>query len=440
MTTILPNAMLSKLPASELQESLRAFLRPLTDRLPDARLPVVVRLMVQGIIASESPIVTQIARGAREPEASVLMNSKRGYRLLANERLSHREFLKGLYAIAQRTVATQLPRLARLVVAVDPVNFEKPYTHALEGVSIVRKTTPPSLDGEARLTRGYPAITATIVNTDQPAISYANWFSYVTGDFLSQNREVERAVRVTRALFPGQILRFVTDSEMDDQKFFARVARTQAEFVTRVKYPQRIVEVCNVRTQTWESTPLGVAAAKVFLEETRRVAFTHAGKTRLVTLCFGRLEFRLPETQQRLWLIVVHSPAHDYDVLLITNVPLTSRRALREVYEDWRLRGRVEHGYRFDQEQGLDVEDMRVRTLERMRRLFVLVLLAAQFVFYINRTWPHAAILWLRELGGKLGLTSDHDGPYVLLRGMAAVWLTLATLRFLAYHPFPGGF
>ena len=70
----------------------------LTAQLPDARLPVVVRMMVQGIVASESPLVTQIARGARESGQGVLMTSKRGYRLLVNERLSYRLFLKGCTA------------------------------------------------------------------------------------------------------------------------------------------------------------------------------------------------------------------------------------------------------------------------------------------------------------------------------------------------------
>ena len=440
MPMITPSALIGQLPVTQLQESLETFLEPLTEQLPDARLPAVVHLMVQGIVASESPLITQIARGTREPEHSVLMTSKRGYRLLANKRLSHRLFLKGLYGIAQCMVAGQTPGLARLVVAIDPVNFEKPYTEKLEGVSTVRKSTPPSLDGEARLTRGYPAITATIVNSPQPAISYANWFSYQTADFISQNREVYRAVRVSRALFSRHILRFVTDSEMDDQKFFAQVGRVNGEFVTRVKHSERIIEVYDVVTQTWDRKPLGAAAAKVFLEETRRVVFTHAGKMRQVTLSFGRLACRLPETQQVVWVLVVHSPTRQEDLLLITNVSLTSRRIMRQVYEDWRLRSRIEHGYRFDQEQGLDLEDLRVQTLERMRRLFVLVLLAAQFVFFINGTWAQDAILWLRELGGKLGQVCDHDGPYVLLRGIAAVWLTVATLRFLAYHPFPSGF
>ena len=120
-------------------------------------------------------------------------------------------------------MAVQSP--AYLVVAVDPVNFEKPYTRALEGVSHVMKSTPPSLTGEKRLTRGYPAITATVVNLRQPVVTYANWFSYVTADFLSQNREIERALRMSRALFPREKLRFVGDSGLDDQKIFAQVER-----------------------------------------------------------------------------------------------------------------------------------------------------------------------------------------------------------------------
>ena len=62
--------------------------------------------------------------------------------------------------------------------------------------------------------------------------------------------------------------------------------------------------------------------------------------------------------------------------------PAASRQAVR------RLRRCIEHTYRFDQEQGLDVEDMRVRSLEAMRPLFVLVLLTALFVAFLAHTWP----------------------------------------------------
>jgi len=72
-----------------------------------------------------------------------------------------------------------------------------------------------------------------------------------------------------------------------------------------------------------------------------------------------------------------------------------------------------------------------------MRRLFALVLAAAQFVFYLMRRWPRKAVYWLRKLGGKLGLKTDRDGPYIVLRGIGAVFLTAATLSFTAVLPFP---
>ncbi len=85
----------------------------------------------------------------------------------------------------------------------------------------------------------------------------------------------------------------------------------------------------------------------------------------------GWFQIRLPETHQKLWVLVAEDDLE--------------QRTLQTIYNDWRLRGRIEHGYRFDQEQGLDVEAVRVHTLERMHRIFALDLLAAQFIFHINQ-------------------------------------------------------
>lgn len=146
---------------------------------------------------------------------------------------------------------------------------------------------------------------------------------------------------------------------------------------------------------------------------------------------------RLPETHQVLWALVAHDPDYDRDLVLLTNIPVRTPAGARLVYTEWRFRPQIEHTYHFDQEEGLDVEDMRVQTIERMRRVFVIVLLAALFVYYIDHTWPQHLVLWLRCLGGKLGLASDLDGPDVLLRGISTVFITAATLAFATQHPFP---
>ena len=221
MESVLIRDVLDNLPVPELEQSLTTFLTPMTALVPDRRLQRVVRLAVRGILAGETPVVTAMAQSVARTEADPWPAAKRIYRLLDNPRVPPHRLTKGLYHLARATVAQEQP--AYLVVAVDPVNFEKPYTQVLAGVSTVRKSTPPNLQGKARLTRGYPAITATVVNTRVPATTYAHWFSYTVA-FRSENWEIKRALRMTRAVFPSKRLRFVGDSGLDDQKIFAWIA------------------------------------------------------------------------------------------------------------------------------------------------------------------------------------------------------------------------
>ena len=436
MNRLAEDALTGKLPGRELTEALGTFLEPVSRRLPEKRFRLVGELAVQGILAAQSPLVTKMAGGVEREGERVLPLARRFYRFLWSERFTHRDLLKGLYSVAQETVSRYQPD--HLVVAIDPVNFEKPYTEALEGVSTVMKSTPPGRWGEKRLTSGYPAITATIVNLPEPAITYAQWFSYETEDFVSENREICRALRTTRALFPQQRLRFVTDAGLDDKKIFKWISDINAEFVIRVSHRERLVKIYNDRLDRWETESLGDLANTVPLTWRWEETFTHAHKTRLADLHVGCFAIRLPDADHTpLWSLVAEEPDLERQLILITNVPLVDEHVAQSVYTDWRKRPQIEHVYRLDQERGLDVEDMCVHTLERMRRLFVLVLLAALFTYHIAETWPQEAVLWLRHLGGKLGLQLDADGPYILLAGISTVFITLKTLIFALHHPFP---
>jgi len=247
--------------------------------------------------------VTQMARGVTREDETIWPMAKRMYRFIWNARFSHRELLKGLYGIAQRTVAEHAP--SHLVVALDPVNFETPYTKKLEGVSTVMKSTPPGPNGQKRLTPGYPAMTATVVNLPEPVVTYANWFSYVTEDFVSENREIYRSIRITRALFPHAKLRFVADSGLDDQKIFRQMALVRAEFIIRACH-NRKVEVYNERLDRWEEELLDDLTATVPLVLRLQAAFTHARKVRVAEIALGWLTIRIPGTEKTLWALVAH--------------------------------------------------------------------------------------------------------------------------------------
>jgi len=424
-------------PIQEIKATIQKHIRPMTEKLPDKRLGRVIEDMVLGVLGGETAVITEMARQNSKDDGESWAVAKRIYRLLENKQVQTCKLYEGLYQVGCEAVACEKPEY--LVAAVDPVNFEKPYVKCSEGISIVHKATPPDLCGHARQAHGYPAITTTIVNTKVPVASYANWFSY-TIDFISQNKEIEQAFETTCRLYPGYRVRFVGDSGLDDQKMFTQVGRLGQEFVFRASHLERIVEVYNARLDRWESETLQDLTDTVLYQASFQVLFKHAGRTRLDPVQFGWFQIRLPDhRQQSLWVLVTHNPSFEDELVLITNVPLETLAIVQQVHNDWRLRSRIEHGYRFDQEQGLDVEDMRVHTLDRMRRLFAIVLLSAQIVFVIAFHWPPNAVLWLRQLGGKLGLTSDRDGPYWLLHGISAVIVTAMTLSFSFLHPFPFG-
>lgn len=434
MISIPQESEVSRLPIAELVKAVQVFVRPLLKLLPDKRLREVGVVMVMGILGGQSPVITQIARGVREGERYVMDMARRLYRFVWNKRLSSETLQAGLYAIGQATVERY--GIPELVVAIDPVNFEKPYTHELEGVSTVYKSCPPDLNGKARLARGYPALTACVVNLPEPVVTYAQWFSY-TREFLSENVELQASASTTRQLYPNHNLCFVTDSGLDDQKLFAHFRSLDSTFITRVGHEERLVEVYNSRLQRWESEAVGDLIASMPPMLKLEATFEHARAQRTVQLALGWLELRLPNDEHSLWLLAIHDPDLDRNFGLLTNRPICSALAAHSIFVTWRYRPHIEHTYRLDQEAGLDIEDLRVHTLEPMRRVFLMVLVAAAFLYHLDQTWQPEALHWLRSLGGKLGTLLDLDGLYTLLAGIRAVLVTAATLAFARAHPFP---
>jgi len=213
--------------------------------------------------------------------------------------------VEALYRRAQQTVAEEAP--SYLVVAVDPVQFEKPYMRRLEGVSKVYKSRPPGPQGKARLTWGYPAITAVVVNLSRPASTYTRWFSYTTLDFVSQDWEVYQVLSTTRALFPTYRLRLVMDAGGNSQRAFRWIRQLKGEFIIRVGHRERQVQVWNERLRRWESETIDALAGVVLWQGQFKVRFARAGRQEERQVRLGWHRVRLPGEDPPLWLLMVET-------------------------------------------------------------------------------------------------------------------------------------
>ena len=66
MLNITPVNGIGELPIAELEVAVNRFMEPVLKRLPDKRLRVVGVLMILGILAGQSPLITEMARGVRD--------------------------------------------------------------------------------------------------------------------------------------------------------------------------------------------------------------------------------------------------------------------------------------------------------------------------------------------------------------------------------------
>lgn len=224
-------------------------------------------------------------------------------------------------------------------MALDPVNFEKAYAESIEGLSTVRKCTPPGSvpRQDARLTKGYPALMACAVNLPQPAIPYARLFSYTMPEFLSENREIVRAMRTIRTVIPEPDVCLVTDSVLDDQKMFAWAEKYDLEFITRAT-SERQIEVYNERLDRWEGEKLMEIVATVPGRLELEVGFIHEGKLTVAEVTLDWFQMRIPGTTPDLWVIVAETDHFPDPLVLITNRPVHSAADAQTIYNDWRCR------------------------------------------------------------------------------------------------------
>lgn len=132
-----------------------------------------------------------------------------------------------------------------------------------------------------------------------------------------------------------------------------------------------------------------------------------------------------------MWALVVRRCDDEPELVLLTTIPITNAAQAQLAFEQWRMRPAIEHTYRFEQEQGLDVEDMRVRSSSGHASAFRAGLADHPLC---RSSGCHLASLGWR---GKLGLKTNLDGLNLLLAGISFVFTTAATLSFACAHPFP---
>jgi hypothetical protein len=405
---------------------LRAYLEDYAWIFPDQRLYRRFVEAIKGLIAARVPIVAQMAAAvirSHDPRRTFHV-AKRYYRWLDNPRLDHRSLLKPAYAQTRQWFADQSDEY--LLVILDFSNLEKPYGYKFELLCTL-KASGLRVGPRCRRGRvpGYNQLLALALGQQRVGLTFAKTISYKTEDFVSLNRDIFRAIRYSRVILKGRKLRFVCDRGFDDEKTFAFIVNLDEEFIIRL-YLNRILQLQRGRAYTEK-------LLEEVVKETRRLIrfqawFKVRGRWRQCQVTLGYRKVWLPGHNQPYWLLVSNVYGIGQQWILLTNVSIQSVQQAKEIWFNYRRRWSVENAFRFLQKEGLRWEDFKVLSWEAIRRLVNLVLIAALFLLNIKHVLDETNLQLLLTLGGKLGLKSERDGPYLLLRGFQKLLACVNTL------------
>lgn len=405
------------------------YLQPFADIFPDWRLFRRFVQAVKGVIAAGVPIISRMAAAvlqSQDPRRTFYV-AKRFYRWLTSPRFQHRTLLKPAYA--QTRTLFQDETEPYTPVLLDFTNLEKPYGYAFEALSTLQasgmRTGPRCREGKVP---GYNQLVGLALGEKKVGLTYARTISYNTPDFVSLNREIFRAIRYSHVILSGRRLRFICDRGFDDEKIFAFLTSLEEEFVIRL-YHDRTVLVH--QGGEWVERSLEEVVRTLPRPVAFEAFFKVRGRWRKCRVSLGYCEVRLPGHKRSYWLVVSEVYGLNQRWVLLTNVPMSGPGQAREIWRDYRRRWRIEETFRFLQEEGLRIEDFRVLSLEAIRRLVQVVLIAACFLLNVSLWVDEGAHRTLLVLGGKLGLKSERDGPYLVLRGMQRVLNCVSTLAVL---------
>jgi hypothetical protein len=316
------------------------------------------------------------------------------YRFLANPRV-------GAEALLERVCRESALALEgeEVLVFLDLSPVRKPHARALEGIARVGR----------KREAGYELLTALGMDAQgRLALGYAHLVAYGERGFASLPREVERAIAGARGVLGGEGRRlvYVADRGFDDRKVFGQVLGLGEGFVVRVYRDRRLGEGDSLRE----------VASSLPLRWRGQVEMRVGGRYRGVALGVGWREVEVEG--RRLYLVVSRIPAlgRRGEWWLLTSLPVRGEEEALRVVEMYRRRWEVEEFFRL-LKVGLRLESFQVRGLSRIRKVVAVLLGLAVCLWEVRRSGGALEGLLLR-LGGKLGIASERDGPYLLLRGL----------------------
>jgi len=339
--------------------------------------------IVYGITASGSCKLTEIGRGLKEDISLKKTVDRLGRNL---SRFSERETLKQNY-IAE--VKRYLGKDTMLII--DGGDVAKPCSPKMEAIGSIYDAS------EGKYANGYWTMGAVALsdNNQQPIPVYENLYPCKKQGGMGSSHETAKCLQYLRENFSNDNPR-VLDRGFDSGATITELAENDEKFIMRVN--QNRVAVHNGKRSYINDIARGVVC---------EYGFEYKGKNGKATLCkIGITQVVLPNLKHTKLNLVVCKEYGETPLVLYTNLSETLGSIAVRVVKAYLMRWRIEEFYAF-KKQSLKFEDFRVRGLDAIINLDLLLTIATGFIAILCEKSGDKAVVELIAVSKRITKTVD---------------------------------
>ena len=300
------------------------------------------------------------------------------------------------------------------IVLFDDSDINKEYSKKLEDLDRV-------IDGSSqdkKIVNGYHVCEATVLsmNNKQPMSIYSKIYSCKSKNFVSKNTYTLESIKAAENMI-GEKFIGVFDRGYDDNKIFKYMSNNKHEFVVRLD-DERILLFKGKKRSVGEvaKTRKGKISFKALFDDSEEYE-----------LMLSYTKATLPANKEEYTLVIVYGLSEKSPMKLLTNINIKEKEDVIKVVRLYLSRWRIEEHFR-GKKQEYDFENMRVRTLESMNTLNMMLtihlghiaILADKIdkklltikILYASKSLKDKSIVWLSQIarGIKNILAYAHTG------------------------------
>jgi hypothetical protein len=388
--------------ARKLRDKIAGFSGELSGGLPKVA-ERFVREMIYGIQASQSVVLTKIARMLEET-----ISIKK-----VEERLSRQLLRRGMgEKVQENLLAMASERVGEdTLLILDLSDIRKKYAKKMQYLATVR-------DGsEGELGNGYWTcnVIATEVDGNRIVPLVGRLYSAEAPEFVSENDEILSVVDMVAGATKKRGL-WVIDRGGDRRNLIVPILKGQRRFLIRM---------IGNRNLLWAGKEMlaGEIAKDCPLLYSETIVKVDDGKEKVYHLEFGYRNVKLPGREETLGLLVVHGFGQDPMILLTTEPLRRSRKVLWRLVKAYMRRWAIEETIRYIK-QSYELEDVRVLNYRSLQNMMPLVYAVAYFAAVLLDTASKLKVMTgyvLKAAKRVFGIPEFHY--YCIADGLTSIFM-----------------